>query len=105
MSPRWIRRLVLLVVASGIAGMIVGSVAANQALVLTCGLMTALGAVALILVTAVAGPGAYREVAVDQLVAEEVERRVQDLVASGADDAEVRSLVRAAIRFGRRSNA
>jgi hypothetical protein len=40
---------------------------------------------------------------VDQDAAADLERRIEVLIAAGADEADVRSLVRAATRFGRRS--
>jgi hypothetical protein len=103
MSARWIRRIVLVIFAGGIAGMIVGSIADNNGTAVTFGLITAVAAAGLILVTSVAGPGAFGGAPVDEAAAEDVERRVEELVAAGVDEAEVRSLVRAAIRLGRRS--
>jgi len=51
----------------------------------------------------VAGPGAFgAPPELDEAAAEDLERRIRDLVASGADEVEVRSLVRAATRFGKR---
>ncbi len=103
MTPRWIRRIVLAVFAAGIAGMIVGSVQGNDGVAITCGLLTAAAAIGLILVTSVAGPAAFGGAEVDEAAAEEVEQRVGELVDGGADEAEVRALVRAAVRLGRRS--
>ena len=60
MAPRTIRRLVIVVFVAGIAGMIVGSIADNNGVAITFGLITAAAAVGLILVTAVAGPEAFR---------------------------------------------
>jgi hypothetical protein len=55
------------------------------------------------LVTAVAGPEAFGSPPpVDEAAAADVERRVQLLVATGADEAEVRSLVRAVRRLAQR---
>ncbi len=111
MSPRTIRRLVLVVFVGGIAGMIVGSILDNNGVAITFGLVTATAAVGLILVTAVAPPEAFRKGAVrvaatsgdgdgdGALVEEQVER----LVTAGADETEVRELVRRSIAFGRRS--
>jgi hypothetical protein len=57
----------------------------------------------LIVVTAAGGPAAFGErPPVDEVQAAAVERRVQALVADGADEEEVRALVRAATRLGRR---
>jgi hypothetical protein len=60
-SPRVIRWLVIVVFVAGIAGMIIGSIADNNGVAITFGLTTAVAAVGLILVTAVAGPEAFRK--------------------------------------------
>ena len=83
----------------GIAGMIVGSIADNNGMAITFGLVTAVAAVGLILVTAVAGPGGFartgptsrprRRRAAGALV----EEQVDELVAAGADERAVRELV------------
>jgi hypothetical protein len=102
MSPRWIRRLVLVVCVLGIAGMIVSSIAGSTGGAVTCGLVTAVAIVVLILVTAAAGPAAFGEPPpVDEHVAADVERRVQGIVAAGAPEADVRALVRAVRRLDR----
>ncbi len=87
------------VCAGGIAGMILGSVTHRDALALTCGLVTVVAVLCLIVATAVAGSGhqgpdpAEAEAAV-------LEQRVRRLVASGAPEQEVRDLVREAVRLG-----
>ena len=116
MSPRTIRRLVLAVFVSGIAGMIVGSILDNNGVAITFGLVTATAAVGLILVTAVAPPQAFTRTGVepstdDASAAEPdagadaggalVEEQVDVLVSHGAEEAEVRELVRRSIAFGR----
>ena len=124
MSPRTIRRLVLAVFVSGVAGMIVGSILDNNGVAITFGLLTATAAVGLILVTAVAPPEAFKRSGGDgfdgdaartgaDAVAEPdagadaagalVEEQVDLLVAAGADEAGVRELVRRSIAYGRRS--
>ena len=117
MSPRTVRRLVIGVFVIGIAGMIAGSIADNNGFAITFGLITAAAAVGLILVTAVAAPGAFgptpgrrsrRGAApdprpVDQAAAELVEEQVGQLVSAGADESQVRELVRRAVTLGRRS--
>ena len=116
MSPRTIRWLVLAVFVGGIAGMIVGSILDNNGVAITFGLVTAVAAVGLILVSAVAPPDAFRrtrdEVAPaasaspDAVIDEAgalIEEQVEVLVGRGADEAEVRELVRRSIAFGRRS--
>jgi len=119
--PRTIRRLVLLVFVTGIAGMIVGSIADNNGLAITFGLVTAAAAVGLILVTSVAGPEAFGNPkpgesaapdanspgrssgASDDEAAAALEAKITDLVASGAGETQVRDLVRQAVAFGRQS--
>jgi hypothetical protein len=101
MSPRWIRRAVLATCALGIAGMIVASIAERTGAAITAGLITAVAVVCMVLVTAVAGPEAFGAPVVDEHAAADVERRVADLVAKGADEPEVRALVRAVRRFER----
>ncbi len=103
MSPRWIRRYVLAVCGVAIAGMIVASVTDHNGVAIATGLVAAIAIVCLILVTAVAGPEAFgAPPPVDEAAAADLERRIVALVASGADEAEVRSLVRAAGRVYRR---
>jgi hypothetical protein len=99
MDPKILRRLVLVVFVGGIAGMIVGSIADNNGIAITFGLVTAVAAICLMLVTSVTS----REQAVtfDEGRAEDMEARIQDLVADGADEARVRSLVRDAVLLGR----
>jgi hypothetical protein len=53
MSPRALRAVVLLVFALGIAGMIVGSIRDSNGMAVTFGLVTAVAALVLILLTAV----------------------------------------------------
>jgi len=106
MTPRVIRRIVLVVFVAGIAGMIAGSIADRTGVAITFGLVTAVAAVNLILVSAVAPPGSLsgraRE-AVDEQTAAEVERRVRQLVDAGADEQAVRELVHRAVQLGRHS--
>ena len=120
MSPRTVRWLVIGVFVIGIGGMIAGSIADNNGFAITFGLITAAAAVGLILVTAVAGPEAFRRDAdrtgptvpgdatpaagaVDDVAAARVEEQVTRLVAAGADEPAVRELVRRAVTLGRRS--
>ena len=119
MAPRTVRWLVIAVFVAGIAGMIVGSIADNNGVAITFGLITAAAAVGLILVTAVAGPEAFRKGArrgtasppgpadpsgggVDEGAAALVEEQVERLLAAGADEAAVRELVRRSVTLGRR---
>jgi hypothetical protein len=104
MTARWIRRGVLAICVLGIAGMIVSSIAGSTGGAVTSGLVTAVAVVVLILVTAVAGPAAFGSPQpVDERAAADVERRIQALVATGADEADVRSLVRAVRRLSPRT--
>jgi multisubunit Na+/H+ antiporter MnhB subunit len=100
MSPRAVRRIVIAVCVAGIGGMIAGSIADNNGAAMTAGLVTAVAILCLIVATAVTtsppGAGAGAEGA-----AVEVEDAVEALVAGGADEAEVRELVRRAVRLGR----
>jgi len=101
MKARWIRRAVLVTCVLGIAGMIVSSIAERTGAAITFGLVTAVAVVCMVLVTAVAGPAAFGNPVPDDDAAADVERRVAELVAGGADEAEVRSLVRAVRRLDR----
>lgn len=110
MSPRWIRRVVIVVFVAGIAGMIVGSIADNNGFAITFGLLTAVAAVGLILVSSVAPVDAFRKhgggdgadnETFDERTAADVEARIDHLVATGADEAAVRRLVQQAVRLGR----
>jgi hypothetical protein len=104
MSARTIRRIVVTVCVAGVAGMIGASIADLIGLATTAGVTTAVAVLCLILVTSAGGPGAFdAPPPVDQDAAADLERRIELLVAAGADEAELRSLVRAATRFGRRS--
>jgi hypothetical protein len=104
MSARTIRRIVITVCVAGVAGMIGGSIANTIGLAVTAGVVTAIAVLCLILVTSAAGPSAFdAPPPVDEDAAADLERRIEVLIAAGADEADVRSLVRAATRFGRRS--
>ena len=103
-SARTIRRIVIGVCVVGVAGMIGGSIADRIGLAITSGAVTAIAVLCLILVTAAAGPSAFgAPEPPDEAAAADLERRIELVVSTGADEVEVRSLVRAAIRFGRRS--
>lgn len=108
MSPRWIRRIVIAVSIVGIAGMIAGSIADNNGIAITFGLITAVAVLGLILVTAAVGtegfgaPRRSRPARSDEEAGQRLERRIEQLVGSGADERELRELVREAIQLGRR---
>ena len=104
MAARWIRRVVIALCAAGVAGMIGASITNHIGVAITSGMVAAIAVLCLILVTAAAGPAAFAAPpAVDARAAEDLERRVQHLVEAGADETEVRSLLRAAGRLYRRS--
>ena len=105
MARRWIPRACAAVFVGGIAGIIIASVNGNNAgAVLTIGLVITFAAVALLTHGAVTARG--RIDAFDDAVAEheamQLESQVSALVAQGADEQQVRELVRDAMRTGRR---
>lgn len=106
-NPRIVRRVVLTVFVLGIAGMIAGSIADNNGVAITFGLITAVAALALVLVTSVtppaalARPGDSAEGPVDERLAADLESRIEGLVADGADETAVRKLVGRAVELGR----
>ena len=90
----------LAVCVLGIGGMIGGSVADNNGLALTAGLVTAAASLCLMVAYAVTSPSAPAEADADSQAAE-VEAQVGALVAAGADEHELRALVRSAVALGR----
>ena len=100
MSPTVIKRLLVAVCVAGIAGMIVTSITDTPEGALTFGLITAVAAFGIILLTAVTNGG---RAATDEELGEALEDRVADLVDAGADERTVRALVRDAIRLGRQT--
>jgi hypothetical protein len=95
-----VRYVVIGLCAVGIVGMIVASVAGNNnGWVVTFGLLAVVSVVVLMAFSA-ANRGATAG-AVDDSVAERVERQIQSLVETGADETAVRALVRDAVRLGR----
>jgi hypothetical protein len=100
MSLRVIRIVCIAIFVAGIAGMIVTSINGNNVgLVTTIGLTTAISA--LILMTASTVANKRRLDVFDDAKAERIERRIAELRAHGADEAELRSLVRDSIDLGR----
>ncbi len=100
MARRWIPRVCAVVFVCGIAGIIIASVNGNNAgYVLSIGLTIVLAAVALLTYGAVTAKG--RIDAFDDAAAEQLEAQVTALVAAGADEQQVRALVRDAMRVGR----
>lgn len=103
---RIVRWIVIGVCVMGIAGMIVGSVADNNDVALTFGLITAAAVLCLMVATAVTPPSASSRSttaapAFDEAQAARVERLVDGLVAGGADESDIRRLVGEAVRLGR----
>ena len=105
-SPRLVRRAVLGVFVSGIIGMIVSSILDSTGGAITFGLLTAVAAIALVLVTSVSPPGALAKpgaigAGLDDRVAADLEARVSALVEAGAHEDQVRRLVSRSIEYGR----
>ncbi|MCU1394352.1 MAG: hypothetical protein JWM34_2780 [Ilumatobacteraceae bacterium] len=96
-----LRAVCAAVFVCGIAGLIISSVLNNNGAVLTVGLTTVVAAVSLLAASAVV----RREPidAFEEADAEQLESSVQNLVAAGAPETDVRNLVREAMRLGRRS--
>ena len=114
MSPRGIRRIVVLVFVGGIAGMIVGSIKDNNGFAISFGIVTAVAALCLMLVTSVAPEGSLKRsradakaqaATMDPEVAADLEARIEALVEAGADELEIRQLVRRAIDVGHGASA
>ncbi len=106
-GPRAIRRIVIVVFVLGIGGMIAGSILDNNGFAITFGLITAVAALALVLVTQVSPPGSLAKPGepvapvIDERLAADLESRIETLVAEGANETEVRKLVGRAIELGR----
>lgn len=102
MSLSRLRALCIALFACGIAGMIVSSVNGNNnGWVITCGFVTAIPAISLLVSTMVLN--AEKGTVIDESLAERVEQRVAELHAAGADEESLRDLVRDAVRLGRRA--
>ena len=101
MATRLITRACIAVFVGGIAGLIITSVAGNNnGVVLTIGGIIVLAAIVLMTVNTVTVH--ERIDAFDDAAAEQLEAHVANLVEQGADEADVRTLVREARRSGRR---
>jgi len=100
MSLRVIRIVCIVIFVSGIAGMIITSINGNNVgIVTTIGLTTAISA--LILMTASTVANKRRLDVFDDAKAERIERRIAEMRDKGADEAELRALVRDSIDLGR----
>lgn len=101
--PASVRRLKVSCVVTfclTIPGLIISSIAGNnEGWVISIGLVGALSAIVLIVVTLVTST--QRIVEFSQADAEMIEQRVQLLVREGANEDDVRALVRASVQLGR----
>ena len=102
LTPGTLRGAALLLCATGIVGMIITSIADEVGAAITFGFIGATGAFALLLV-GVLVPAVESAASWDEERAAAVEDAVQRLVAAGADEADLRSTIAAAIHLGRRS--
>ncbi|WP_370308701.1 hypothetical protein [Sinimarinibacterium flocculans] len=99
-SVRFVRVACAVVFVSCIAGLIVSSIAGNnEGWVLTIGMCGAAAAVILIVVSLVTTNRRLPEFV--EADAEAIEARIARLTAAGADEAELRELVRASVKLGR----
>ena len=97
---RRIRVLCGVIFVSGIAGLIISSIAGNNVgVVTTIGLITSLAAIVLLTASTIAAN--KRIDAFDDAAAEQLERNVDALIASGTNEASLRAIVRDAINLGR----
>ncbi len=92
-SLRLIRVSCLVLMLSGIPALIVSSIRGNnEGWVLTFGMISAVAAIILMAVSA--ATSTKRLDAFDDVVAERVEQRIRMLVEAGANESDVRNLVR-----------
>jgi hypothetical protein len=103
MSIGVLRRIVAVCCVLSIAGMIAFSIGDNIGGAMTAGILGAIAIAALMVGNAVHS-GSNLGGAQDAL-AEELEARVQELVAKGVDEQQLRSVVRKAVRYGRGDRA
>ncbi|MBC8195954.1 MAG: hypothetical protein ISR43_09495 [Acidimicrobiia bacterium] len=101
-APSVVRGVGLVFCVVGIAGMIITSIADSINAAIAFGFVGATGALALLLV-GVLVPAVERAASSDMAMSAEVKERVVRLVAAGADEDEVRAVVKAATDLGRRS--
>lgn len=101
-AVRAIRVVCLVCFVGGIASMIAASLADNNiGAVLTAGSISAIAAIVLLAVSTVATT--RRSVEFDEADAEVLETNIRRIVDAGANDTNVRDLVRRAIELGRRT--
>lgn len=100
MALRIVRIACFALFLAGIPGLIISSIAGNnEGWVLSIGLVTAVAALVLIAVSATTSN--VRVDAFDEVRAERIEARIRALVDAGADETEVRSLVRESLDLAR----
>jgi hypothetical protein len=100
MSLRLIRTLCFGAFLAGLPAIIVSSIRGNnEGWVLTFGMITAIAAIILMAVTATTST--KRIDVFNEIEAERVELRIRQLVEAGANEVEVRSLVRDALNLSR----
>ena len=101
-AVRVIRLLCIVCFVGGIASMIAASLADNNiGAVLTAGSISAIAAIVLLAVSTVATT--QRSVEFDEADAEILETNIRRIVDAGANETNVRDLVRRAIELGRRT--
>jgi len=100
MSLRLIRTVCFSAFLLGLPAIIVSSILGNnEGWVLTFGMITAVAAIILMAVSATTST--KRLDAFDEATAERVELRIRQLIEAGADESEVRSLVRDTLDMSR----
>jgi hypothetical protein len=101
MSLKAFRIACAVVFVAGIVTMIVTSIVSNNmGVMVTTGVLTAVAALVLLAVTAATEGKPFGGIT-DDLAAERLERRIEALVATGVDEAELRGIVRESIKLGR----
>lgn len=103
MTAKAVRTIVMVVCGVGVAGMIVTTVLDHNGAALTFGLLSAVAILCLMVATAVTAhnpPSAQAPEGDVEAQGAQVEAVISSLVASGADEATVRRLVREAVRLG-----
>jgi len=99
-SLRLIRVSCITLMISGIPALIVSSIAGNnEGWVLTFGMISAVAAIIFMAVSA--ATSTKRLDAFDEVIAERVEQRIRMLVEAGADETDVRNLVRDTMNLAR----
>lgn len=100
MTAKAVRRLVIAVCVIGIAGMIIGSIADNNAVAMSFGLVTAVAVLCLMVATAVTGGGRVPLDAEADARAQRVDDLVAQLAGGRAEESDLRRLVGEAVKLG-----